>query len=139
MQNHKKHGIVLVIMVLVSYLVWIDWDYRSVLPRPQIEQIVVSNQQPYDQREEPRIWSGHRELPLSAEQCARKAENILAQMHMQQIAKSGHYVYAKFNQHGVAVKCIAIGSGTFMYAIVAGQDKALIERLRNEIVLTMAR
>ena len=53
-----------------------------------------------------------------------------------QVIKSSHgeYVYGNYSNNRAAIKCVSVGGQTFVYAIVAGPKKAVVEKLRNEIM-----
>ncbi len=131
MAQEKLPIILAAIIVVGIYLLWIDWDYTTVLP-PKIQQ----SAQPHLENI-PQLESEHSELNLSLEQCAQRAEDLLRQMQFQQVSKNGSYVYGRLPDHRVAIKCIDTSKGTFMYAIVAGQDQHLIEQLKQQIALKM--
>jgi hypothetical protein len=50
------------------------------------------------------------------------------------VVRSGNYVYGNLLANRAAIKCVSTGSGTFVYAAVAGPEVKQVEGLRNEIV-----
>ncbi|MDP5143371.1 hypothetical protein ORJ00_11505 [Rheinheimera baltica] len=86
--------------------------------------------QPYT----PKLWSGHKVLTLSAEQCAVKGKAVLETMQFGSVVQNGNYVYGNYLQNRAAIKCVALDKGSFVYVAVAGQQKKAVEELRNEIV-----
>ncbi|MDP5191309.1 hypothetical protein, partial [Rheinheimera baltica] len=86
--------------------------------------------QPYT----PKLWSGHKVLTLSAEQCAVKGKAVLETMQFGSVVQNGNYVYGNYLQNRAAIKCVALDQGSFVYVAVAGQQKKAVEELRNEIV-----
>ena len=86
--------------------------------------------QPYT----PQLWSGHKVLTLSAEQCAAKGKAMLENMQFGSVVQNGNYVYGNHLQNRAAVKCVELDCGSFLYVAVAGKQKEIVEQLRNEIV-----
>ena len=84
----------------------------------------------------PQIWSDHRELNISESACAEKGIQILNSLGFIQVVKSSHgeYIYGNYSNNRAAIKCISINNQTLVYSIVAGPKKAIVERLRNEIM-----
>lgn len=84
----------------------------------------------------PQIWSDHRELNISDSACAEKGIQILNSLSFTQVVKSSHgeYIYGNYSNNRAAIKCISINNQTLVYSIVAGPKKAVVERLRNEIM-----
>lgn len=82
----------------------------------------------------PHLWSGQKVLDEAPEACANKSVEILQALQFIGVVKNGSYVYGTLFTNRAAVKCIAIGEKTFVYAAVAGPDVKQVERLRNEIV-----
>ena len=83
----------------------------------------------------PHLWSGQKVLAVSPQVCAASGERILRALSFAGVVRNGSYVYGTLMANRAAIKCIAIGDGrTFVYAAVAGPDRAQVERLRNEIV-----
>ena len=84
----------------------------------------------------PQIWSDHKHLKISASACGEKSQVILNSLGFTHITKSpyGEYVYANYSNNRAAIKCVPMGEESFVYAIVSGPEKALVEKLRNEIV-----
>ena len=98
--------------------------------KPKVVSKTVYTGVPYT----PKLWSGHKILTVSAEQCAAKAKAVLETMQFGAVVQNGHYVYGNYLQNRVAIKCVALDSGSFVYVAVAGKQKAAVETLRNEIV-----
>ncbi|QJD59219.1 hypothetical protein HG264_10030 [Pseudomonas sp. gcc21] len=82
----------------------------------------------------PHLWSGQKMIDHSPEVCARKGVEILESLLFVGVVKNGSYVYGTLLTNRAAIKCIANGPTTFVYAAVAGPDVKQVERLRNEIV-----
>ena len=84
----------------------------------------------------PQIWSDHRELDISASACSEKGIQILNSLGFVQVVRSSYdeYIYGNYSNNRAAIKCISINNQTLVYSIVAGPKKAVVERLRNEIM-----
>lgn len=84
----------------------------------------------------PQVWSGHKELEISEVACAHKGIQILSSLGFTQVVKSSHgeYIYGNYSSNRASIKCVSANKKTFMYAIVAGPEKVMIEKLRNEIM-----
>ena len=84
----------------------------------------------------PQVWSSHKELEISESACAEKGAQILNSLGFIRVVKSSHgeYVYGNYSSNRAAIKCISVNSQTLVYSIVAGPKKAIVEKLRNEIM-----
>lgn len=84
----------------------------------------------------PHVWSGHKELNISVSACAEKGMEALHSLGFVHVLRSEHgeYVYGSYSSNRAAIKCVSVNSQTFVYAIVAGPRKAVVEKLRNQIV-----
>ena len=102
---------------------------QSPAPAKVIKKTVYTGQ-PYT----PQLWSGHKVLKLPVEQCAAKGKVVLETMQFGSVVQNGNYVYGNYLQNRVAVKCVALDSGSFLYVAVAGKQKEIVEQLRNEVV-----
>ncbi|WP_166839604.1 hypothetical protein [Rheinheimera pleomorphica] len=98
--------------------------------KPKVVSSTVYTGVPYT----PKLWSGHKILTLSAEQCATKGKAVLETLQFGAVVQNGHYVYGNYLQNRAVIKCVALESGSFVYVAVAGKQKAAVETLRNEIV-----
>lgn len=128
MNKEKLHIILPAIVAVLVYLIWIDWDYRSILPPSNEPQPLLTIGGP------PQIWSGHKLIPKNTQQCAAQGKSILKNLNFIKVQVSGSYVYGNFGSIRAAFKCIDLGPQTFVYVIVAGSDINLVEQLRNNIV-----
>ena len=81
----------------------------------------------------PQLWSHHKQLTMSAEQCASKGQVVLTELGFNSIVKNGSYVYGNFFGNRAAIKCVAMAEQSFVYIAVAGADVEPVEKLRNEI------
>ena len=84
----------------------------------------------------PQVWSDHKKLNISELACSKKGTQILHSLGFIQIVKSryGEYVYGNYINNRAVIKCISINDQTLVYAIVAGPNKRVVEKLRNEIM-----
>lgn len=56
MKKEKLHVVLPIILLVLVYLVWIEWDYRSILPPVKQSQPAFALGGP------PQVWSGHKLL-----------------------------------------------------------------------------
>lgn len=82
----------------------------------------------------PHVWSDHKILSSSVAACSLKGEAILESLGFSHVVRNGNFVYGNFSSNRAAVKCVAVGETTFVYAAVAGPKVELVEKLRNEII-----
>jgi hypothetical protein len=82
----------------------------------------------------PQLWSDHRQLTSSVKECAEKGLQALQTLGYSNIANNGNFSYGTFNSNRAAVKCVANGTGSFVYLMVAGSDRNSVEKLRNELL-----
>lgn len=82
----------------------------------------------------PHLWSGHKVVSHSPEECASQGVKILEALSFIGVVRNGSYVYGNLLANRAAIKCVGNGDGTFVYAAVAGPEVRQVERLRNEIV-----
>lgn len=81
----------------------------------------------------PQVWSHHKLLKETPELCAVKGASILKSLGFKSIVTNNNYVYGNFSNNRAAIKCVKLSKQTFVYAIVAGEDVKIVEKLRNEI------
>lgn len=81
----------------------------------------------------PQLWSGHKELELSLAVCSDRAFNTLQALGYTEVVKNGDFAYGNFNGNRAAVKCVAGSGKSFVYFAVAGPDRDVVEKLRNDI------
>ncbi len=86
----------------------------------------------------PHLWSDFKLLNISPDLCSLKGESILKSLSFKSISKNlkhdkAKYVYGKFNDNKASITCAKLDKQTFVYASVAGPDKKMVEKLRNEI------
>ena len=129
-------------LLLTSVLLLSACATRPGAPEPEEQKVATSpapakilsktvyTGQPYT----PQLWSGHKVLTLSAEQCAAKGKVVLETMQFGSVMQNGNYVYGNHQQNRAAVKCVPLDNGSFLYVAVAGRQKKAVEALRNEIV-----
>ncbi len=84
----------------------------------------------------PQVWSDHKELNISESACAEKGMQILNSLGFIQVVKSSHgeYIYGNYSNNRAVIKCVSVNGQTLVYSIVAGPKKAIVEKLRNEIM-----
>lgn len=107
-------------------------NYQTQKPQAVEKLKVVTIQKDFP----PQVWSDHKILTISEIECAKKGVQILSSLGFTQIVKSSHgqYMYGNYSSNRAAVKCLSAGGQTFMYAVVAGPEVDVVERLRNEIM-----
>jgi hypothetical protein len=81
----------------------------------------------------PQLWSDHKTLKEPVETCSTKAYRALTSLGLTGVVQNGAYSYGNQNGNRVAVKCVGIEGGSFVYFAVAGADKESVEKLRNEV------
>lgn len=81
----------------------------------------------------PQLWSHHKQMKISAEACSAKGHRALKVLGFASVVKNGNYVYGNYLGNRAAVKCASLDKGSFLYLAVAGPDKDIVEKLRNEI------
>jgi len=81
----------------------------------------------------PQLWSDHKKLDISTDICALKAMSVLSSLGFTGVIQNGNYAYGNFINNRAAIKCVEMPAGSFVYFSVAGQDKEVVEKLRNEI------
>lgn len=87
----------------------------------------------------PQLWTDFKVLGIDAELCSVKAESILNALSLKSVRRNlkydkAKYVYGVFNDTQVSVTCAKLEDKTFVYTSVAGPNKEVVERLRNEVV-----
>lgn len=89
---------------------------------------------PQMQVQPPNLWSDHKQLAISVEECADKGIRALESLSFNRVVKNGRYSYGNFASNRAAVKCVENEYGSFVYVSVAGPEKKVVERLRNELI-----
>lgn len=64
----------------------------------------------------PHIWSDHKIMDVSPENCALKGESILDSLGFKQVVRNGAFVYGNYISNRAAIKCVAVDGATFVYA-----------------------
>jgi len=82
----------------------------------------------------PQVWSDHKLVTYAPDVCADKGVDILKTQGFTDVIKNNTYVYGNYVNNRAAIKCTEVEEKTFVYAIVAGPDVEIVERLRNDIV-----
>lgn len=82
----------------------------------------------------PQLWSSHKLLDISIEQCAKKGYQALQDLGFSQIVQSQYYIYGNYLNNCAAVKCVVLNEQSFVYTAAAGEDVKQVEKLRNEIM-----
>ena len=103
-------------------------DPNPFLEHPETEVITL------ERTPTPQVWSDHKLLSITTEQCAEKAVDILVTLDFKQTIIKDTNVYGNYLNNRAAIKCTDVNGQTLVYAIVAGPKVKLVERLRNEII-----
>ena len=85
----------------------------------------------------PHLWSDHKQLDIPVAACALKGYRALKSLGFSSVIQNGNYSYGNFHSNRAAVKCVANNDGSFVYIAVAGAEKEIVEKLRNELVWKM--
>lgn len=85
----------------------------------------------------PQLWSDHKQLDISVRACSLKGYGALLALGFSSVVQNGDYSYGNFLANRAAVKCVANDKGSFVYIAIAGQQKDLVEKLRNEVMRKM--
>lgn len=85
----------------------------------------------------PQLWSHHKVLDIHVGACALKGLSALKSLGFTQVVKNENYIYGNFHNNRVAVKCVSRGAASFVYLAVAGPNKEIVEKLRNEVAWKM--
>lgn len=114
---------------LVVFLV-ISGCASNVHVQDSVEVVTIQKEFP------PQVWSDHKELNISESACAEKGIQILNSLGFVQVVKSSHgeYIYGNYSNNRAAIKCVSVNGRTFVYSIVAGPNRTVVEKLRNEIM-----
>ena len=81
----------------------------------------------------PQLWSGHKEIDLRHAICPDRAFNTLKALGYTDIVKDSDSASGNFSGNRAEVKCVADSRKSFVYFAVAGADKDVVEKLRNDI------
>ena len=82
----------------------------------------------------PHLWSHHLNLSVSVEVCALKGNATLSTLGFTNIVQRGFFNYGNFEGYRAVIKCVKQEEKSFVYLAVAGKNKDIVEKLRNEIV-----
>lgn len=85
----------------------------------------------------PQLWSDHKQLNISLGTCALKAYSALKSLGFSSVVQNGNFSYGNFHSSRAAIKCVANNNGSFVYVAVAGSEKEIVEKLRNELIWKM--
>jgi len=81
----------------------------------------------------PQLWSTHKELDVSVSLCAKKGLSALKSLGFTSVVQNENFAYGNFDDNRAAVKCVPKGNHSFVYLAVAGPDKKIVEKLRNQL------
>lgn len=85
----------------------------------------------------PQLWSDHRDLKVSASECANQGVEALNSLGYANVVQRGTYAYGSLGRNRAAVHCVERSGGSFVYLSVAGPRPREVEKLRNEIAWKM--
>jgi hypothetical protein len=120
--------IVGVIIAIVSTLI-LDFIYVETGP----DEAVIFGESNQENNSVPQLWSHHKLLEISADECSNNALSILNTLGFKSVVKNEQYVYGNLNGNRATIKCVGIANNSFVYTAVAGANVTLVEKLRNEI------
>lgn len=133
----------LLLAVPVCYLGWRGLHRRSLRPVFGLYLVGVllvastmfPRATPPDTRSDnpPNLWSDHRDLKVSAVECAEQAVQALNDLGYSEVARSGTNAYGNFESNRVAVHCVERSEGSFVYVGVAGPQHQVVQTLRNQL------
>lgn len=130
--NHSKEIISAIIagiiITIISTLI-LDYIYQETGP----DESLVSLETAHGKVSPPQLWSHHKVLEMSAEQCSKKAILTLENLGFDSVVKNGLYAYGNYIDNRAALKCVKMSQNSFIYVAVAGSDVKLVEKLRNQI------
>ena len=81
----------------------------------------------------PQLWSTHKELDVNVFLCAMKGLSALKALGFTSVVQNENFAYGNFHGNRAVVKCVSKGNHSFVYLAVAGPDKNIVEKLRNEL------
>jgi len=117
-----------VIIAIISTLI-LDFIYEETGPDENFQSIGTDQ----ENTAVPQLWSHHKLLEISADECSNNALSILNTLGFNSVVKNELYVYGTLNGNRAAIKCIKMSGNSFVYTAVAGADVKSVEKLRNEI------
>jgi hypothetical protein len=130
--THSKEIIITiivgVIIAIVSTLI-LDFIYAETGP----DETIIFAEANQDNNLLPQLWSHHKLLEISADECSANALSILNTLGFKSVVKNELYVYGNLKGNRATIKCVSIANHSFVYTAVAGANVKLVEKLRNEI------
>ncbi len=129
--THSKEIIIAIIVgVIIAIVSTLILDFIYVETGPD-EAIVFADAD--QDNSVPQLWSHHKLLEISADECSSNAQSILDTLGFKSVVKNELYVYGNLKGNRATIKCVAIANNSFVYTAVAGANVKLVEKLRNEI------
>ncbi|MDH5327203.1 MAG: hypothetical protein OEZ68_19475 [Gammaproteobacteria bacterium] len=81
----------------------------------------------------PQLWSDHKFMDIPVSSCRETGRGALRSLGFTRVVLNGNYAYGNYKNNRAAVKCVEVNGGSFVYLMVAGPEKRVVEELRNEI------
>lgn len=117
-----------VIIAIISTLI-LDFIYEETGP----DEAFYSAKDGPEDNSVPHLWSHHKLLGISVDECSTQALSILKTLGFSSVVKNEQYVYGNYQGNRAAIKCVELADKSFVYTAVAGADVKLVEQLRNKI------
>lgn len=117
-----------VIIAIISTLI-LDFIYEETGP----DETFSSANAESEGSSVPHLWSHHKLLKISVDECSTQALSILKTLGFSSVVKNEQYVYGNYQGNRAAIKCVKLADKSFVYTAVAGADMKLVEQLRNKI------
>ncbi|MCJ8317984.1 MAG: hypothetical protein MJK12_00015 [Colwellia sp.] len=130
--SHSKgviSAIIIGVIIAVSSSMILDYIYNEQGP----DERIVSSDTADINTSRPQLWSHHKILDVSAEECAITGKKILQTLGFTSITKNDKYVYGNIGSNRAAIKCVSLSDKSFVYTAVAGENVKVVEKLRNKI------
>ncbi|MEE9412589.1 MAG: hypothetical protein V3V22_06005 [Methylococcales bacterium] len=87
-----------------------------------------------ESKKPPQLWSHHKKLDISVSSCALKGYSALKSLGFTSVVQNGNDSYGSFHDNRAAVKCVSNNTGAFLYLMIAGPEKEIVEKLSNKLV-----
>ena len=132
LMSHSKgvfSAIIIGVIIAVSSSIILDYIYQEQGPN---ESVVYSDTD-HINSSRPQLWSHHKVLDVSAEECAIQGKVILKILGFTSITKNDKYVYGNLGSNRAAIKCVSLSDKSFVYTAVAGENVKVVEEIRNKI------
>jgi hypothetical protein len=90
-----------------------------------------------ESKKTPQLWFHHKKLEISVSSCVLKGYSALKSLGFRSVVLNDNDSSGNFHDNRATVKCVLNNTDAFLYLMVAGPEKEIIENLGNKLAWEM--